>query len=65
MPIAQIDEAHLLKMTKVNYFGTVWFVQAVAHSGRYIELDLHITHSDHPFRIPIPRLPTSRDARGK
>ncbi|MDR7103645.1 SDR family oxidoreductase [Croceicoccus sp. BE223] len=29
-PIAQIDEAHLLKMTKINYFGTVWFVQAVA-----------------------------------
>lgn len=29
-PIADIDEAHLLKMTRVNYFGTVWFVQAVA-----------------------------------
>lgn len=29
-PIAEIDEAHLLKMTKINYFGTVWFVQAVA-----------------------------------
>lgn len=29
-PVAEIDEAHLLKMTKVNYFGTVWFVQAVA-----------------------------------
>lgn len=29
-PIADIDEAHLLKMTKINYFGTVWFIQAVA-----------------------------------
>lgn len=29
-PIAEIDEDHLLKMTKINYFGTVWFVQAVA-----------------------------------
>jgi len=29
-PIAEIDEEHLVKMTKVNYFGTVWFVQAVA-----------------------------------
>jgi len=29
-PVDEIDEEHLLKMTKVNYFGTVWFVQAVA-----------------------------------
>lgn len=29
-PIVEIDEAHLLKMTSINYFGTVWFVQAVA-----------------------------------
>lgn len=29
-PIADIDEAHLQKMTAINYFGTVWFIQAVA-----------------------------------
>ena len=29
-PIAEFDEDHLLKMTKINYFGTVWFVQQVA-----------------------------------
>ena len=28
--IAEFDEEHLLKMTKINYFGVVWFVQAVA-----------------------------------
>lgn len=28
--IVDIDEEHLLEMTRINYFGTVWFVQAVA-----------------------------------
>ena len=31
-PIAEIDEAHLLKMTKINYFGPLWFIQSVAEA---------------------------------
>jgi NAD(P)-dependent dehydrogenase (short-subunit alcohol dehydrogenase family) len=30
MAIADMTEEHLLKMTKINYFGSVWFVQQVA-----------------------------------
>jgi NAD(P)-dependent dehydrogenase (short-subunit alcohol dehydrogenase family) len=30
MSIVDITEEHLLKMTKINYFGTVWFIKSVA-----------------------------------
>jgi NAD(P)-dependent dehydrogenase (short-subunit alcohol dehydrogenase family) len=30
MAISDMTEEHLLKMTKINYFGSVWFVQQVA-----------------------------------
>lgn len=44
-PIVEIDEDHLLKMTKINYFGTVWFVQAVAEKiaddGAIVSISSH------------------------
>jgi NAD(P)-dependent dehydrogenase (short-subunit alcohol dehydrogenase family) len=49
--IRDITEEHLLKMTKINYFGTVWFVKQVAE--RIVDYGAIVTISSLSAHDPL------------
>jgi NAD(P)-dependent dehydrogenase (short-subunit alcohol dehydrogenase family) len=50
-PIREFTEEHLLKMTKINYFGTVWFVKQVAE--RIVDYGAIVTISSLSAHDPL------------
>ena len=51
-PVREIDEEHLIKMTRINYFGTVWFIKSVAEKivdgGAIVTTSTMSAHDAHP-----------------